>query len=99
MKKKSFHDNFVLVRQVAMKINLMRRTCVLLKLDLMHVFDSISWKFLFEVLRNMGFGERFIKWIALLLYMTNTRVLVNGVPGARIHIMQETSARVIQHHL
>ncbi|KAM0846067.1 hypothetical protein ACQ4PT_055920 [Festuca glaucescens] len=32
----------------------------------------------------MGFGERFLKWIAVLLYTANTRVLVNGVPGGRI---------------
>jgi hypothetical protein len=33
----------------------------------------------------MGFGERFLQWIAVLLYPTNTKVTVNGVPGARIH--------------
>ncbi|KAK1685647.1 hypothetical protein QYE76_046495 [Lolium multiflorum] len=33
----------------------------------------------------MGFGERFLQWIALLLYPANTKVTVNGVPGARIH--------------
>jgi hypothetical protein len=58
---------------------------VLLKLDLARAFDSISWSFLFEVLRRMGFGERFLKWIALLLYTANTRVMVNGVPGERIY--------------
>jgi hypothetical protein len=32
----------------------------------------------------MGFGELFQKWIALLLYTANTRVIINGVPGGRI---------------
>jgi hypothetical protein len=32
----------------------------------------------------MGLGARFLKWIALILYTTNTRVTVNGVPGDRI---------------
>jgi hypothetical protein len=32
----------------------------------------------------MGFGERFCKWIALLLYTANTKILVNGETGARI---------------
>jgi mannosylglycoprotein endo-beta-mannosidase len=84
IKHRSLHDNFVLVRQVARKINSRRNTGVLLKLDLARAFDSLSWSFLFEVLRRMGFGERFLKWIALLLYTANTRVLVNGVPGDRI---------------
>jgi hypothetical protein len=71
----------VLVRQVARKINMRRQTGVLLKLDLARAFDSISWSFLFEVLRRMGF----LKWISLLLYTANTRVMVNGVPGDRIY--------------
>jgi hypothetical protein len=81
---RSLHDNFILVRQVARKINLQRQSGVLLKLDLTRAFDSISWSFLFEVLRRMGFGERFLKWVSLLLNTANTRVLVNGVPGGRI---------------
>jgi hypothetical protein len=33
----------------------------------------------------MGFGERFLKWISLLLYTANTKVVVNGMSGERIH--------------
>jgi hypothetical protein len=47
---RSLHDNFILVRQVARKINQRRQPGVLLKLDLTRAFDSISWSFLFEVL-------------------------------------------------
>jgi hypothetical protein len=39
---RSLHDNFILVRQVARKINQRRQTGVLLKLDLTRAFDSIS---------------------------------------------------------
>jgi hypothetical protein len=74
----------MLVRQVARKINSRRKTGVLLKLDLSRTFDTISWAFLFEVLRKMGFRERFLKWIALLLYTANTKVIVNGILGSRI---------------
>jgi hypothetical protein len=84
IKSRCLHDNFVLVRQVARKINSRRKTGVLLKLDLSRTFDSISWAFLFEVLSKMGFGDLFLKWIALLLYTANTKVAVNGVPGPRI---------------
>jgi hypothetical protein len=73
------------MRQVARKINMRRHTGVLLKIDIARAFDSISWSFLFEVLRRMGFGERYLKWVALLLYTSNTKVMVNGVPGGRIY--------------
>ncbi|KAM0904437.1 hypothetical protein ACQ4PT_017999 [Festuca glaucescens] len=82
------HDNFVLVRQVARRVNQKKVPGVLLKLDLSRAFDSMSWAFPFEVLRRRGFGALFLKWIALLLYMANTRVTVNGVPGDRIHHVQ-----------
>jgi hypothetical protein len=81
---RSLHDNFILVRQVARKINQQRQSGVLLKLDLTRAFDSISWSFLFEVLRRMGFGERFLTWVPLLLNTVNTMIMVNGVPCRRI---------------
>jgi hypothetical protein len=76
------HNNFLLVRQVARRINARRQTGILLKLDLTCAFDTMSWGFLFEVLRKMGFGPLFLKWISLLLNTANTKVTVNGVPGA-----------------
>nr|XP_051201783.1 uncharacterized protein LOC127315326 [Lolium perenne] len=77
------HDNFMLVRQVARRINTRRQTGLLLKLDLSRAFDTMSWSFLFEVLRHMGFGDLFLRWIGILLQTANTRVTVNGVPGRR----------------
>jgi hypothetical protein len=49
------HDNFLLVRQLARKINQRKEAGVLLKLDLARAFDSLSWAFLFEVLQKLGF--------------------------------------------
>jgi hypothetical protein len=68
---------------VARRINRRKQTGVLLKLDISRAFDSISWSFLFEVLRHLGFGLLFLKWVATLLYTANTRVVVNGEPGGR----------------
>jgi hypothetical protein len=84
MRGRCLHDNFVLVRQVARRINTRRCLGVLLKIDLSRAFDSVPWAFLFEALRYMGFGDLFLRWIALLLQKANTKVTVNGVQGARI---------------
>jgi hypothetical protein len=51
VKGRSLHVIFMLVRQVARKINKSRQPGVLVKLDLSRAFDSISWAFLFAVLR------------------------------------------------
>ena len=56
----------------------------MLKLDLARAFDSLAWPFLLEVLRQYGFGNRFMEWIAILLSSASTRILMNGEPGPPI---------------
>ncbi|KAL6323907.1 hypothetical protein AAG906_005904 [Vitis piasezkii] len=36
---------------------------VMCKLDIEKAYDHVGWKFLLAVLKQMGFGERWIKWI------------------------------------
>ncbi|KAK1603871.1 hypothetical protein QYE76_027544 [Lolium multiflorum] len=84
IKGQCLHDNFVLVREVARRINQKRQIGVLVKLDISHAFDSISWAFLLQVLRHLGFGVLFLKWVSLFLFTTSTKVSDNGVPGERI---------------
>lgn len=55
---RTLHDNFLLVLQVARKIHARREPGVFLKLDISRAFDSLSWPFLFDVLRVKGFGYK-----------------------------------------
>jgi hypothetical protein len=64
------HDNFILVRQLARNINSRREKGVLIKLDLTRAFDSISWAFLFEVLRGLGFGHIFLRLCSVVRELT-----------------------------
>jgi hypothetical protein len=84
IKGRNLHDNFLLVRQLARKINRRKEPGVLLKLDLTWAFDSLSWSFLFEVLEGLGFPLMFRRWIAIAFRMATTKVAVNGIPGRRI---------------
>ena len=36
---------------------------LLMFIDLEKTFDSVSWKFMYNVLRYYNFSEEFIKWI------------------------------------
>ncbi|KAM0834610.1 hypothetical protein ACQ4PT_063479 [Festuca glaucescens] len=85
IKGRNLHDKFMLVRQLARKINSRKEVGVLLKLDISRAFDSLSWSFLFEVLRHLGFPEIWLRWVAIALRSATTRVLVNGVPGRKIY--------------
>lgn len=53
----------------------------MLKLDIARVFDSVSWGFLMEVLRKIGFGPRFCEFVSILLSTASARVMLNGEPG------------------
>lgn len=81
IKKRNLHDNFLLVRQVARRIHNRREAGLFLKLDISRAFDSLSWAFLFEVMRAKGFGPKWLNWISILLSSATMKVIVNGVPG------------------
>ncbi|CAI5465382.1 unnamed protein product [Closterium sp. Yama58-4] len=50
----------------------------LLLVDFQKAFDSVSRIFIFMVLRNMGFPERFVAWVEGLHAGTTTKLLING---------------------
>nr|CAN73960.1 hypothetical protein VITISV_023007 [Vitis vinifera] len=49
------------------------------KLDIEKAYDSINWKFLMKVMRKMGFGDRWMKWIWWCISTASFSILVNGV--------------------
>lgn len=79
------HDNFSLVQHLARYLHNRKEPRLLVKLDLTKAFDSVSWSFLLELLRHLGFGERWCNLICNLLSTSTTRVLLNGQPGDIIH--------------
>ena len=54
---------------------------VLCKLDIEKTYDHISWSFLLAVLKKMGCGERWIKWIDWCISTVKFSVLINGSPS------------------
>ena len=58
---------------------------VLLELDISKAFDSISWPSLMEVMKYVGFGQRWCDLISLLLSTSSTHILVNGEPRLPIY--------------
>ena len=56
---------------------------LLCKLDIEKAYDCVSWNFLLVVLKEMGFGERWIKWIDWCISTVKFFVLINGSPSSK----------------
>ena len=54
------------------------RPSVMLKLDFEKVFDNINWEFLIDSLKGFGFGEKWITWIKMCIYLAKFSILVKG---------------------
>jgi hypothetical protein len=77
-------DNFMLVQQTARFLHQRKQPRILLKLDITKAFDSVSWPFMLEVLRKLGFGPIWCDILSGLLATSSTQVLLNGIPGEKI---------------
>ncbi|XP_026378898.1 uncharacterized protein LOC113273380 [Papaver somniferum] len=51
-----------------------------LKLDIAQAYDSLSWEFLWEVMRRFGFSAKCISWLHTMFMSAKISVLVNGGP-------------------
>jgi hypothetical protein len=73
-----------MVQSTAKVLHARRCPSLLLKVDISCAFDSVTWPFLLEVLRHLGFPKRWCDSIATILSLASTRIILNGNPGSRI---------------
>lgn len=57
---------------------------MLLKLNINKSFDSVSWPFLIEIKKQLGFEQIWRDIICGLLASSSTQVMLNGFPGKHI---------------
>ena len=78
----------MLVQQTTHYLHQQKQARILLKLDIRKAFDSVSWPFMLEVLRNLGFGPIWCDIINGLLASSSNRVILNGNPGEIIKCLR-----------
>jgi hypothetical protein len=84
IKGRCIHDNFRTVGLTCKWLHNRRFPCVLIKVDIAKAFDSVSWPFLLDLLRHIGFPQRWTDLLAIMLSSASTRALVNGRPRRHI---------------
>jgi hypothetical protein len=60
----------------------------LLKLDIAKVFDSVRWKYLIEVMEQLGFVPKWRDMMTLIWSTTSSRIMLNGIPGQPIKLVE-----------
>ncbi|XP_042485259.1 uncharacterized protein LOC122065524 [Macadamia integrifolia] len=80
-KGKIIHSNISLASELAnMMLASTRGGGMGLKIDIHKAFDTISWNFIFHVLRRFGFSEKWTSWIHQILVSARISILLNGGP-------------------
>ncbi|XP_049410708.1 uncharacterized protein LOC125873927 [Solanum stenotomum] len=54
---------------------------IMCKLDIEKAYDYVNWDFLINILRQMGFGEKWLKWIGFCIKTVRFSILINGEPA------------------
>lgn len=84
IKKRSIHDNFLYVKNLAKRLHKSKILALLFKLDIRKAFDSIRWEYILDLLQRRGFPSRFRGWITALFTTASSRVLLNRIAGSPI---------------
>jgi hypothetical protein len=78
IQKRSIHDNFLYVQKVIQKLHMNNQPALFVKLDISKASDSINWAYLLEVLRALGFSQKWRNWITTILGSSSSKIIING---------------------
>jgi hypothetical protein len=85
IKSRSIHDCLAWAFEYLHIGKKSRKELVILKLDFEKAFDKIEHQAILDILRQKGFGERWIGWIRDILGSGTSSVLLNSVPSKVFH--------------
>ncbi|KAG7543468.1 Reverse transcriptase domain [Arabidopsis thaliana x Arabidopsis arenosa] len=84
---RSITDNVLIAHELLHSLK-SRRDCqnayLAIKTDISKAYDRVEWNFLERVMKQMGFDQRWVKWIMECVKTVSYEVLINGSPYGHI---------------
>ena len=79
-------ENTRLLYDVISQTEIQNKAGMVLLLDFEKAFNSVSWKFIFKVLRFFNFGEFFIRLVSIILNNVKLCVIQHGIFSEFFHV-------------
>nr|GEZ21548.1 cysteine-rich receptor-like protein kinase [Tanacetum cinerariifolium] len=79
--RKQILDGCLIANEIIRMAKLEGHKLLLFKVDFEKAFDSVRWSFLQDILRQIGFGAEWRKWIGACLSSALISILINGSPS------------------
>jgi len=62
-----------------------KREIVILKLDFTKAFDTVEHNVILQMMKHLGFDDKWCDWTQRILASGTSSILLNGVPGKHFH--------------
>ncbi|GJZ69240.1 reverse transcriptase domain-containing protein [Tanacetum coccineum] len=86
-------DGCLIANEIVHMAKLEDQRMFLFKVDFGKAFDSVNWNFLLDIMRKMGFGLKWRKWISSCLSLASILVLINGSHSNNFFIERDLRQR------
>ncbi|GJX03963.1 putative RNA-directed DNA polymerase [Tanacetum coccineum] len=89
-------DGCLVANEILRMANIEDLNLMIFKVDFEKAFDSVSWNFLQDIMRQMGFGEKWRKWMGACLASASISVMVNGSPSKEFKMERALQIAVLE---
>ncbi|KAJ9536970.1 hypothetical protein OSB04_029703 [Centaurea solstitialis] len=86
VKGRQILDGPLIVNEILSWAKRLKKRCYIFKVDFAKAFDNVNWEFLWEVMGQMNFGQRWISWLKGLICTAQVSILVNGSPTKQFKV-------------
>ncbi|XP_071715009.1 uncharacterized protein [Rutidosis leptorrhynchoides] len=88
VKGRSILDSILIANELVEDVKRKRSKCFIFKADFEKAFVSVRWRFMFDILKCMGFGSKWMKWMESCLHSASISVLVNESPTREFNLQK-----------